>query len=83
MTNQYKQIGNAVPINLAFAIGRLLIRLFNEIDAQYPEESQYEEADRIGHSMLPPKLFPVDMFDVQKDFLEGIVTNAYVKQKGG
>ena len=34
LADQYKQIGNAVPVNLAFAIGRSLIRLFNDIDAQ-------------------------------------------------
>ncbi len=33
MLEQYKQIGNAVPVNLAYAIGRSLIRLFNDIDA--------------------------------------------------
>lgn len=32
MMEQYKQIGNAVPVNLAYAIGRSLIRLFNDID---------------------------------------------------
>lgn len=31
---QYKQIGNAVPVNLAWAIGRSLIRLFNDIFSQ-------------------------------------------------
>lgn len=31
LTAQYKQIGNAVPVNLAWAIGRSLIRLFNSI----------------------------------------------------
>lgn len=30
--NQYKQIGNAVPVNLAYAVGRSLVRLLNEID---------------------------------------------------
>lgn len=30
MTAQYKQIGNAVPVNLAAAVGRSLIRLFND-----------------------------------------------------
>lgn len=30
--SQYKQIGNAVPVNLAYAIGRSLIRLFNDIE---------------------------------------------------
>lgn len=32
LTAQYKQIGNAVPVNLAYAIGRSLIRLFNNIE---------------------------------------------------
>lgn len=31
LTSQYKQIGNAVPVNLAWAIGRSLIRLFNQM----------------------------------------------------
>ncbi len=31
LTAQYKQIGNAVPVNLAWALGRSLIRLFNDI----------------------------------------------------
>lgn len=31
MTAQYKQIGNAVPVNLAFAMGRSLVRLLNYI----------------------------------------------------
>lgn len=28
---QYKQIGNAVPVNLAYALGRSIVRLLNEI----------------------------------------------------
>ena len=32
LSDQYKQIGNAVPVNLAYAIGRSLIRLFNDIE---------------------------------------------------
>ncbi len=32
---QYKQIGNAVPVNLAYAVGRSLIRLFNDIERFY------------------------------------------------
>lgn len=31
---QYKQIGNAVPINLAYAIGRALVRLLNDIETK-------------------------------------------------
>lgn len=29
---QYKQIGNAVPVNLAYAVGRALVRLLNDIE---------------------------------------------------
>lgn len=32
MTSQYRQIGNAVPVNLAFAVGRALVRLFNDME---------------------------------------------------
>jgi len=32
ISNQYKQIGNAVPVNLAFAVGRSLVRLLNNIE---------------------------------------------------
>ncbi len=31
MTNQYKQIGNAVPVNLAFAMGKSIVALLDEI----------------------------------------------------
>lgn len=36
MTEKYKQIGNAVPVNLAWAVGRSLIRLFNDIQIVCP-----------------------------------------------
>lgn len=36
MGNKYKQIGNAVPVNLAWAVGRSLIRLFNDIQTVEP-----------------------------------------------
>jgi DNA (cytosine-5)-methyltransferase 1 len=32
-TQQYKQIGNAVPVNLAYALGLSLVRLLNDIEA--------------------------------------------------
>ena len=31
MSSQYKQIGNAVPVNLGYAMGRALVRLLNDI----------------------------------------------------
>lgn len=53
MSAQYKQIGNAVPINLAYAIGRALIRLFNDIDTMMPEKSEFETANKISAEMIP------------------------------
>lgn len=32
LSSQYKQIGNAVPVNLAYAIGRSLVKLLNDIE---------------------------------------------------
>ncbi len=40
MGGRYKQIGNAVPVNLAWAVGRSLIRLFNDIQTIEPVETQ-------------------------------------------
>lgn len=40
MSAKYKQIGNAVPVNLAWAIGRSLIRLFNDIQTVCPTTTQ-------------------------------------------
>jgi len=34
ITSQYKQIGNAVPVNLAYAMGRALVRLLDDIENQ-------------------------------------------------
>jgi len=52
---QYKQIGNAVPVNLAHAMGRALVRLLNQID---DNEKQAKPAKKKtgsapeGHSMI-------------------------------
>ncbi len=32
MSSKYKQIGNAVPVNLAYAVGRAVVRLLNQIE---------------------------------------------------
>ena len=33
VSSQYRQIGNAVPVNLAYAIGRALVRLLNSLES--------------------------------------------------
>lgn len=32
LASQYRQIGNAVPVNLAYAVGRAVVRLLNDIE---------------------------------------------------
>lgn len=83
ISDQYKQIGNAVPVNLAFAIGRSLIRLFNEIDAQNHEDSPFEEANTIAKRMIPPRLFELDMFDMHEKFPQNtpIIKNPVIHKK--
>lgn len=39
LTAKYKQIGNAVPVNMAWALGRALIRLFNQIEQKFPSKN--------------------------------------------
>ncbi len=45
LTAQYKQIGNAVPVNLAYAVGRSVIRLLNDI------ESAHEVVDEVAEEV--------------------------------
>ena len=32
LASQYKQVGNAVPVNLAWAVGRAIVRLLNGLE---------------------------------------------------
>ena len=48
---QYRQIGNAVPVNLAWALGRSVVRLLNDIQRLAPEEGRYAEANEIAGRM--------------------------------
>lgn len=81
VSDQYKQIGNAVPVNLSWAIGRSLIRLFNDIDAREHEESHFDEAYQIAKNMIPPQLFPIDLFSLQQSHPNEIVHNRLRKAK--
>ena len=51
LTEKYKQIGNAVPVNLAYALGRALSRLLNDFERQGKQAGVYEEANAIGRVM--------------------------------
>lgn len=52
MSAQYKQIGNAVPVNLAWAIGRSLMRLFNQIATATPYETVKNNSGYIACNKL-------------------------------
>ena len=49
ISSQYKQIGNAVPVNLAHAMGNKLIALLNNIEAkiEVPQNVRKENSSRI------------------------------------
>ena len=45
LSSQYRQIGNAVPVNLAYAVGRSLVKLLNDIEVlSQRNEVQFKEA---------------------------------------
>ena len=70
LSAQYKQIGNAVPVNLSYAIGRSIIRLLNEIDSISPEADQFAEANRAAQRMLPPQPYEMFLFGEQENHEE-------------
>lgn len=43
MTAKYKQIGNAVPVNLSYAIGRSLVRMLNNLEKK--EDTVYNDRE--------------------------------------
>lgn len=45
MSSQYKQIGNAVPVNLAMAVGKRLVALLNSIEKVHPRTSYLEKTE--------------------------------------
>lgn len=67
LTAQYKQIGNAVPVNLAWAIGRSLIRLFNSI-AELGLISGQSDINSIRHYTKLHGLFEGMVCDKRGDY---------------
>lgn len=52
LSAQYKQIGNAVPVNLSWAVGRAVIRFLNKIEEQRPAVIYAQPAHRLYHTKL-------------------------------
>lgn len=56
LSARYKQIGNAVPVNMAWALGRSLIRLFNDLYEKNP--ASFERITTFsGRYMKMPGIF--------------------------
>ncbi len=57
--SQYKQIGNAVPVNLAYAMGNKLIALLNNIENRIEVSEAYKSEEKekteIQMSLFEPK----------------------------
>lgn len=58
-SSQYKQIGNAVPVNLALAIGRSLVALLNSIESRV-EVAKDEE--KVSKSKIAKTPSTIDLF---------------------
>lgn len=69
LSAKYKQIGNAVPVNLSWAIGRALMRLFNQIETVIPQSM----VESYAYSYLPIRkmhgIFEGMVCDNDKEFL--------------
>lgn len=59
-SSQYKQIGNAVPVNLAYAMGRALIRLLNHIEMGSQPDKEVDLETNLYVSCVQDELFRLD-----------------------
>lgn len=50
LSAKYKQIGNAVPVNLAWALGRSLIRMFNRMEESHMNDYVAEITEEYEHT---------------------------------
>ena len=87
MSDKYKQIGNAVPVNLAWAVGRSLIRLFNQIEQIMPGQAADCRAavNEIKMNYLRRRdeaTGQLNLFDTMQLFPDYILDNtAYIRQE--
>ena len=55
ISSQYKQIGNAVPVNLAHAMGRSLIRLLNDINKKHKHVKRSKGFSKSAFALIHKK----------------------------
>ena len=84
LSDQYKQIGNAVPVNLAYAVGRAIVRLLNEIDNiddDCPSKDDFAEANKIAKSMLPSRPIQLDLLALFEQYKDGVLAEPKIAYK--
>ncbi|MBR1935130.1 MAG: DNA (cytosine-5-)-methyltransferase [Muribaculaceae bacterium] len=84
LSDQYKQIGNAVPVNLAYAVGRAIVRLLNEIDNiddVCPSKDDFAEANKIAKSMLPSRPIQLDLLALFEQYKDGVLAEPKIAYK--
>lgn len=85
MGDKYKQIGNAVPVNLAWAVGRSLIRLLNDLQALAPEEAEdcTEAVIEVKANLLKKRekeSGQLNLFDALQLFPDNILNNTFLAE---
>lgn len=69
LTAQYKQIGNAVPVNLAWAVGRAVMRLMNQIERIDCGEYEHDYMRNAKHYYLPQgELVELAVFEPKAEY---------------
>lgn len=70
LTAQYKQIGNAVPVNLSWAVGRAIVRFLNKIEEQLPAYTHSQSIEKFYNTKLDG-LFEGMVCDKANEYVNG------------
>ena len=76
LSAQYKQIGNAVPVNLAWAVGRSLMRLMNQVEqvdrGETPDTRKDEARKHDVHYYTPQgEVVQLACFEPESEYRQG------------
>lgn len=84
LSAQYKQIGNAVPVNLAWAVGRAVMRLMNQIEqidrGEIPEGLSHNDkyAHEVYYHSSEGEVVQLSLFEAGKLYLSKTDPNLLV-----
>jgi len=75
LASQYKQIGNAVPVNLAWAVGRSIIRLLNKIDEIDKHSNSYTTKEKKVSNLLSSYTKQLSLFEPETLYISNSQTD--------